>query len=512
MESTQSFLDEKVNHISKSNPDLTLAVIITQADLKDQSIEFLKPHTQSEHFVKDLESQKLTYIYSGSQRFLLALYKPNEKDSQEKQRGAIRTLAGNVVAQLQAKEVTNAHVLFSHTIDKDLAALAVNALVLSNYHFAIKQNNKSGSTPDKSDYHYKIKSLTYSHSAYADFEQDEQVRFQLVLAEATQLSRTLGNTRASIANPTYMEEQVRKLVDSHANKEAIKSFTVITGKELEDQGMNLLYYVGKGASQERAPRCIVVEYRGLPESDEVHVALVGKGITFDTGGLNIKGTGNIEDMYTDKGGACVVMGALQGALDLKLKQNIIFAMAFAENSIGPECGIPNDIIVSLKGLTVEIGNTDAEGRLVLADTFTYVQNRFKPQHLIDFATLTGAIRIALGNQLTGIFSNDDEFAHDLRNHGLQVYEPSWVMPITDEARENMASSKSADLSNNGLTSFGGAIKAAAFLERFIEEGTKWCHLDIAGSSHHYSQVKAPICHSFNGCGVMTVLNYLSKKQ
>lgn len=179
--------------------------------------------------------------------------------------------------------------------------------------------------------------------------------------------------------------------------------------------MNLFYNVGKGAISE--PRCIVIEYRGLPEEDEVHVALVGKGITFDTGGLNMKNSGYIEDMYQDKGGACAVLGALRGVLDLKIKKNIIFAMAFAENSVGNSCYIPMDIITSMKGLTVEIGNTDAEGRLVLADTFTYVQRNFKPKALIDLATLTGAIMVALGNETAGFFTNDDEFANELRGYG-----------------------------------------------------------------------------------------------
>jgi leucyl aminopeptidase len=134
--------------------------------------------------------------------------------------------------------------------------------------------------------------------------------------------------------------------------------------------MNLFYAVGQGATSE--PRCIVVNYKGNPDSDEVELALVGKGITFDTGGLNLKPTGYIEDMYGDKGGACAVLGALYGSLELGLKKNVIFAMAYAENSIDNKSYKPMDIIKSLKGITVEIGNTDAEGRLVLADTMTYV--------------------------------------------------------------------------------------------------------------------------------------------
>lgn len=144
------------------------------------------------------------------------------------------------------------------------------------------------------------------------------------------------------------------------------------------------------------------------------MALVGKGLTYDTGGLNLKPTGSIEDMYQDKGGACAVMGALHGAFELGIRKNVVFAMGFAENAIGKEAYKPMDIITSMKGLTVEIGNTDAEGRLVLADTFTYVQKSFKPTRMVNLATLTGAIMVALGNETAGLFANDDEFALEIK--------------------------------------------------------------------------------------------------
>jgi len=172
--------------------------------------------------------------------------------------------------------------------------------------------------------------------------------------------------------------------------------------------MNLLHAVGKGATSE--PRCVAVYYKGNLASDDVEVALVGKGITFDTGGLHLKGYGNMEQMYLDKGGACSVIGALHGAMELGLKINAVFAMGLAENAIDAKSYKPMDILTSLKGYTVEIDNTDAEGRLILADTFTYVQREFKPKRLIDLATLTGAIRIALGLETAGLFSNDDDFA------------------------------------------------------------------------------------------------------
>lgn len=179
--------------------------------------------------------------------------------------------------------------------------------------------------------------------------------------------------------------------------------------------MNLLYAVGKGASSE--PRCIAVYYQGNPDKEEIDIAFVGKGITFDTGGIHLKGTGNIESMYLDKGGASSVLGALHGTFELGIKMNVVFAIGLAENSIDANSYKPMDIIKSLKGYTVEIDNTDAEGRLILADTFTYVQRIFKPKKLVDLATLTGAVRIALGLETAGLYSNDDELAQDIASAG-----------------------------------------------------------------------------------------------
>lgn len=262
--------------------------------------------------------------------------------------------------------------------------------------------------------------------------------------------------------------------------------------------MNLLHAVGKGATSE--PRCIAVYYKGNPEKDDVDIAFVGKGITFDTGGLHLKPTGGIEEMYLDKGGACSVLGALHGTMELGIKMNVIFAMGLAENSIDAKSYKPMDIIKSMKGYTVEIDNTDAEGRLILADTFTYVQREFKPAKLIDLATLTGAIKIALGIEHAGMFSNDDEFALDVQQAGAEVFEKSWRLPIPDESKDQTVS-VTADLVNSFRNTAGGSCRAAAFLEKFIEKGVKWIHLDIAGAyGFSYGAGKLPQGYYGNAYG------------
>lgn len=277
--------------------------------------------------------------------------------------------------------------------------------------------------------------------------------------------------------------------------------------------MNLFYEVGKGAQSE--PRCVLVNYRGNPDSDEVDVALVGKGLTFDTGGLNLKPTRFIEDMYLDKGGACAVMGALHGTLSLKLRKNVVFVMAFAENAIGNGVYKPSDIITSLKGHTVEVGNTDAEGRLVLADAITYTCREFNPAALIDIATLTGSIMVALGEETAGLFSNDDKMAEELLAAGKTTGESLWRMPIADEHRKGIKRD-AADLNNCGKSRYADASAAAAFLESFLEKRTggddsteakknpKWAHLDIAGTGIN----KKIGCTGF---GANLMLEYIKKQ-
>lgn len=247
-------------------------------------------------------------------------------------------------------------------------------------------------------------------------------------------------------------------------------------------GMNLHYEVGKGALSE--PRFIAVKYNGNPDSQEVELALVGKGLTFDTGGLNIKKS-YMQEMYSDKTGACAVMGALHGTIALDLKKNVVFVCGFAENAIGAKVYKPGDIVKSLKGLTVEVGNTDAEGRLVLADAITYTCRKFNPRKLVDVASLTGSIMVALGEKTAGMFSNDDNFAKEVIKSSKLVNEPLWRMPIMPEHRETIKR-EVADLNNEGASRWADASAAAAFLERFLEKRTdggevKWAHLDIAGT-------------------------------
>jgi leucyl aminopeptidase len=219
-------------------------------------------------------------------------------------------------------------------------------------------------------------------------------------------------------------------------------------------------------------------YKGDPSSEIIH-AMIGKGVIFDTGGLNLKPTGFMEDMYVDKGGASAVFGAFKGIVEAGLKVNVTVTIPLAENSVGNNSYRPSDIIVSKKGLTVEITNTDAEGRLILADAYTYTQQKYKIDSLIELSTLTGACMIALGTHYAGIFSNNADLSKSLITNGAHIGERIWELPIYDEIRDDMKG-KASDLVNSAGSRYGGASQGAAFLENFVEEGVKWAHVDIAG--------------------------------
>lgn len=234
---------------------------------------------------------------------------------------------------------------------------------------------------------------------------------------------------------------------------------------------------------------------------------IGKGVVFDTGGLNIKETGVMEDNFMDKGGACVTLAALKGVIELDLKINIVFAFGITENSVDAESYRPSDIITSKKGLTVEVMNTDAEGRLVLADVLWHVYEAFKPTYCVDFATLTGTIITALGTNACGVFTNDDDFVQDYIKAGKEVNEQSWHMPIFEDHKEDILNDNS-DLKNMGYDRNGHSSRAAAFMMHFVGEETKWIHADIAGPTY-LDAARPPMPKYCTGFATQTILNLLN---
>jgi leucyl aminopeptidase len=251
---------------------------------------------------------------------------------------------------------------------------------------------------------------------------------------------------------------------------------ILNAKDIEKLGMGALTAVGQGSVRE--PKLVSMQYKGGSKTQK-NVAFVGKGVTFDTGGISLKPGPGMEEMKFDMAGAAVVVGLMKTLAMRGAKLNAVGVVALAENMPSGNACRPGDIVTSMSGQTVEIHNTDAEGRLILCDALWYVQEKFKPTHIVDLATLTGAIIIALGHEYGGVFSNDDSFAKHLTSAGKEVGEELWRMPMT-EVWDKAIDSPVADMKNISGSRDAGSAVAACFLKRFIQKDVQWAHLDIAG--------------------------------
>ncbi|WP_310389917.1 leucyl aminopeptidase [Roseateles sp.] len=285
-----------------------------------------------------------------------------------------------------------------------------------------------------------------------------------------ELARECANRPGNYATPTFLGEQVKALGKSHGLK-----VEVLDQKAVEKLGMGSFLSVAQGSDEPL--RFIVARYDGAAKT-EAPVVLVGKGITFDSGGISLKPGAEMDEMKFDMGGAASVIGALRAVAELKPKLNLVVIIAACENMPSGRALKPGDVVTSMSGQTIEILNTDAEGRLVLCDALTYAE-RFKPAVVVDVATLTGACVIALGGVRSGMYASDDELAASLSAAGEAALDPCWRMPLDDEYEEGLKSNF-ADVANVGSRA-GGSITAAKFLQRFAGK-FRWGHLDIAGTA------------------------------
>jgi len=293
------------------------------------------------------------------------------------------------------------------------------------------------------------------------------------IANGMAYTRDLGNTPPNVCNPTYLAQQARKLADGCS----LLSTTILDEKKMKELGMGALLSVGNGS--DTPSKLIIMEYKGGAKDQQPHV-LVGKGITFDTGGISLKPAPDMDAMKWDMCGAASVFGTMQAIIELELPLNVIGVVAAAENMPSGKASRPGDIVTTMSGQTVEILNTDAEGRLVLCDALTYVE-RFKPASVVDIATLTGAIIVALGPFASGMMSNNEEVVADLEAAADYTQDKIWRLPLWDEYQA-LLDSPFADIGNIGNAGpKAGSITAACFLSRFTK-AYPWAHLDIAGSS------------------------------
>lgn len=327
---------------------------------------------------------------------------------------------------------------------------------------------------------------------------DTAINTAMIIGSSVDLARDWIHEPANVINPQSLEERVKE-----AAKEYGLTVKVIQFDELVSMGAGGLTAVGKGSKDK--PRLLLVEYKGA--GSHAPIALVGKAITFDTGGYSLKPSDFIQGMKYDKAGGISVLATIIAAARLKLKTNIVTVIPAAENMISSEAYRPDDILKMLSGLTVEIVSTDAEGRLILADALTYTQNTYKPRVIIDIATLTGGVKIALGTLRAGLLSNSDDLAVTLEKAGENTGELLWRLPM-DEEYFDLIKSDDADMKNSGARE-ASTIVGAIFLKQFVSDDVPWAHLDIAATGEADSE--KPWCGKGpNGFGVRLMLEAIQK--
>jgi leucyl aminopeptidase len=340
------------------------------------------------------------------------------------------------------------------------AALLASGLRLRQYAFTKYKSKKPDEKPP-----VRAVSIHTAQAAAAE----ERYRSYGAVAEGVHLARDFVNEPANVLNPAEFARRA-----SEIRKLGVK-VEILTPKEMKELGMGALLGVAQGSANE--PRLVVMRWTG--KKGEPPVAFIGKGVTFDTGGISMKPAAGMEDMKGDMGGAACVAGLMHALAARKARVNAVGVIALVENMPSGNAQRPGDVVTSMSGKTIAVLNTDAEGRLILADALWYAQKRFKPRFMIDLATLTGAILIALGKEHAGLFSNNDELADRLLKSGADTGEKLWRMPLAGEY-DRLIDSDIADVKNIGGRN-AGSITAAQFLQRFVND-VPWAHIDVAGTA------------------------------
>ncbi|MBY0447333.1 MAG: leucyl aminopeptidase, partial [Hyphomonadaceae bacterium] len=324
-------------------------------------------------------------------------------------------------------------------------------------------------------------------AAQARFENDEPV------ISATLLARDLVSEPPNVLHP---EEFARRAQELHKLGVEVE---VLGTSELEAMGAGSILAVGRGSA--RQTQLVTMMWRGARAKTAQPVCFVGKGVTFDTGGISLKPGPNMDDMKGDMAGAAAVMAVMQAIASRKARANVCGVIGLVENMPDATATRPGDVVTSLSGQTIEILNTDAEGRLLLADAMWHAQEKFNPIAMVDLATLTGAIVVSLGHEHAGMFSNDDALAHALHQAGQLEGEPVWRMPL-GPAYDRMIDTPNADMKNIAGKPAAGSIVGAQFLQRFIKPGLAWAHLDIAGMAFKSGPYEDPLSPAWaTGYGV-----------
>ena len=370
-----------------------------------------------------------------------------------------RRLGGNLVKRLAAAKARDAQVFLDAVEDAEIAAEVALGLSLRGYRFDAHK-----SEPSKERFDQATLRSTDAAALEAAFAP------RLGLAAGVALTRDLVNEPANVLFPAEFARRIEAMSSDGLEIE------VMGEDRLAELGMRTLLAVGRGSRKES--KVAVMRWNGAADATAAPICLVGKGVCFDTGGISLKPAAGMEEMTMDMGGAGVVAGVMKAVALRKSKANVLGIVGLVENMPDGDATRPGDIVTSMSGKTIEVINTDAEGRLVLADLLHHVQNQYKPKAMVDLATLTGAVIIALGHENAGLFANDDPWADALLAAAKAEGEGLWRMPLGD-AYDKQLKSRLADMKNVGGRP-AGSITAAQFLQRFVKDDVPWAHIDIAG--------------------------------
>jgi leucyl aminopeptidase len=389
---------------------------------------------------------------------IVGLGKPDKLDG-----AAAESLGSTAVARLLTSGEKTVTLLLNSKADAEHAARVAQGAMLRSYRF-----DQYRTTQKKTD---KPTLAKVNVGAADPADAKKAWRSNEAVANAIFYARDLVTEPPNVLHPEEFAKRARKLEDMGLEVE------VLGVKEMTKLGMGSLVGVGQGSVRES--QLLVMQWKGSKNKDAQPIAFVGKGVTFDTGGISIKPAAGMDAMKYDMGGAAAVTGLMHALAGRKAKANVVGICGLVENMPDGNAQRPGDVVKSMSGQTIEVLNTDAEGRLVLADALWYCQHRFKPKFMVDLATLTGAIRTSLGLEIAGLFSNNDELAERLLAAGKAEGEELWRMPM-GERFDKMIDSPIADMKNIG-GAFGGSITAAQFIQRFVNK-VPWAHLDIAGTA------------------------------
>jgi len=455
------------SQVKKNN---NIAYIFFEEELKSNLV-LVSNKNHQELIAKMVKDQELKTDYAAncssysnsndSERIIVLSAGKFEENTVDK----LTQLGGALFSKIKAHKIKDIDIIFSPKIEQFRAANFAFGSALKNYsfnHYKSPEKIKDNFVPGNLNF------ITSSEKEAQDFFDELNS-----VVDGVHFARDLISEPANILYPESYANRCKEL-----EKVGVK-VEILDVKDMQKLGMNSLLGVGQGSSKDS--RLVVMQYHGSDNKSDQPVAFVGKGVTFDTGGISLKPGAGMEDMKYDMAGSAAVVGAMLAIAKRKAKANVVGVIGLVENMPDGNAQRPSDVVKSMSGQTIEILNTDAEGRLVLADALWYTQERFKPKIMVNLATLTGAIVIALGSTYAGLFSNNDKLAEELYKVGIETDEKLWRLPLHAEYDKDI-DSDIADVRNLARTERNaGSIAAAQFLQRFVNH-TPWAHLDIAGTA------------------------------